>query len=123
MGRMKRNMKLHHGNRPRSLGLLLLTLLCLSSHTSQASAQCCCGGVHVSAYGKDKKPIAPVVTALVGTGNGAEAMLPRLIEPQLGDKGDRTIRVSADCYGFSLMEITVAHKGERMVLRLRNLPF
>ena len=114
---------IHDGHRPRSLCLLVLTLLCLSPYASRASAQCCCGGVHVSVYGKDKKPIAPVVTALVGTGNGAEATPPRLIEPQVGDKGDRTIRVSADCYGFSLMEITVAHKGERMVLRLRNLPF
>ncbi len=116
-------MKLYNGIRPRSLGLLMLTLLCVSLYTSQASAQCCCGGVHVSVYGKNKKPIAPVVTVLVGIENRAEAALPRLIEPQVGDKGDRTIRVSADCYGFSLMEITVAHKGKRMVLRLRNLPF
>jgi len=49
--------------------------------------------------------------------------LPRLIEPKVSEKGDRTIRVSADCFGFDLMEITLEHKGERMVLRLRNLPF
>lgn len=119
----KRNMKLYNGNRPRSLCLFLLTLLCVSLYTSRASAQCCCGGVHVSVYGKNKKFIAPAVTALVGLGDRGEAVLPRLIEPAVGDGGDRTIRVSADCYGFSLMEITVAHKGERMVLRLRNLPF
>jgi len=64
-----------------------------------------------------------VVTAVIGLGKRGETMLPRLIEPQEEDKGRRTIRVSADCYGFNLMEITVAHKGERMVLRLRNLPF
>lgn len=116
-------MKLYNGNRPRSLCLFMLTLLCVSLYTSQASAQCCCGGVHVSVYGEDKKPIAPMVTALVGLENRAEAMLPRLIGPVVEDKGGRTIRVSADCYGFDLMEITVAHKGERMVLRLRNLPF
>lgn len=115
-------MKLDNGNRPRSLCLLMLTLLFVSLCASQATAQCCCGGVHVTVYGKNKKPIAPKVTALVGLGNRAEAMLPRLIEPNVGDKGERTIRVSADCYGFSLMEITVAHKGARMVLRLRNLP-
>ncbi len=116
-------MKLYNGNRPRAYWLFMLTLLCVSLCAGQAFAQCCCGGVHVSVYGKGKKPIAPVVTALVGLENRAEAILPRLIEPKVGDKGDRTIRVSADCYGFSLMEITVAHKGERMVLRLRNLPF
>jgi len=116
-------MKLYDGNRPRALCLFMLTLLCVSLYTSQASAQCCCGGVHVTVYGKGKKPISPVVTALIGLGNRAEAMLPRLIEPKVDDKGGGTIRVSADCYGFSLMEITVAHKGKRMVLRLRDLPF
>ena len=116
-------MKPHNGRRPRSLRLFTLALLCVSLSAGQASAQCCCGGVHVSVHGKDKKPIAPAVTALVGLENRAEATLPRLIEPEVGDRGGRTIRVSADCYGFSLMEITVAHDGERMVLRLRNLPF
>ncbi len=114
-------MKLDHGNRPRALCLLMLLLLFVSLCASQASAQCCCGGVYVSVHGKAKKPLAPKVTALVGAKNRADAM-PRLIEPKIGDKGERTIRVSADCYGFDLMEITVAHKGERMVLRLRNLP-
>jgi len=116
-------MKLYNGNRPRALCLLMLTLLCVSLFSGQASAQCCCGGVHISVYGKNKKAITPVVTALVGFENRAEGILPRLIEPQVGDKKDKTIRVSADCYGFNLMELTVAHKGERMVLRLRNLPF
>ena len=116
-------MKLHDGDRPRALCLLVMALLFAGLCASRASAQCCCGGVHVSVYGKNKKPITPAVTALVGLENRAQAMPPRLIEPQVGDKGDRTIRVSADCYGFSLMEITIAHKGERMVLRLRNLPF
>ncbi|MCA1635584.1 MAG: hypothetical protein LC802_18305 [Acidobacteria bacterium] len=116
-------MKLYDGKRRRSLWLFMLTLLCVSSFTNRAFAQCCCGGVHVSVYGKNKKPITPVVTALVGLEKRGETMLPRLIEPQVGDKASRTIRVSADCYGFSLMEITVAHKGERMVLRLRDLPF
>src|SRR5215203_2870013 len=119
----ERNMRLHYGHRPRALCLLVTTLLFAGLGASRASAQCCCGGVHVSVYGKNKKPIAPAVTALVGLGDGGEATLPRLIEPAVGDGGDRTVRISADCFGFSLMEIIVAHKGERMVLRLRNLPF
>lgn len=116
-------MRLHDGHRPRAFCLLVTTLLFGGLCASRASAQCCCGGVHVSFYGKNKRPITPAVTALVGLGDGGEATPPRLIEPKVGDKGERTIRVSADCYGFSLMEIAVAHKGERMVLRLRNLPF
>lgn len=119
----KKNMKLCNVNRPGAHCLILLTLICVSWSAAQAFAQCCCGGVHVSAYGKNKKPIAPVFTALVVSGNRGEATIPRLIEPEVSEKGDRTIRVSADCYGFSLMEITLEHKGERMVLRLRNLPF
>ncbi|MEO6051269.1 MAG: hypothetical protein ABIP78_08060 [Pyrinomonadaceae bacterium] len=116
-------MKLYGVNSPRAHCLILLTLICISWPAAQAFAQCCCGGVHVAVYGKNKKPIMPVVTALVGAGNGGEATIPRLIEPQVNEKGGRTIRVSADCYGFSLMEITLEHKSERMVLRLRNLPF
>jgi len=107
----------------RSLCLFVLTLLWVGLYSSQVYAQCCCGGVHFSMYGKNKRPITPVVTAVIGLGKPGETMLPRLIEPKEEDKGRRTIRVSADCYGFSLMEITVAHKGERMVLRLRDLPF
>jgi len=115
--------KLYGGKHPRSLCLFMLTLLCVSLPASRASAQCCCGGVYVSVYGSGKKPITPTITALVGLGDRAEATIPLLIEPGEGDAGERTIRVSADCYGFSLMEIAVAHEGERMVLRLRNLPF
>jgi hypothetical protein len=116
-------MKLYNGNLLRSLCLFLLALLCAGWYASEASAQCCCGGVHLSLYGEDKKPITPVVTALVSFKGVAEPIIPRLIEPKTGEKGDETIRVSADCYGFNLMEITIAHKGERMVLRLRDLPF
>ena len=103
--------------------MFALALVCLWPATSQAYAQCCCGGVHVSINGKNKKPIKPVVTAVIGLGKPGATMLPRLIEPKEEDQGRRTIRVSADCYGFTLMEITVAHKGQRMILRLRNLPF
>jgi hypothetical protein len=116
-------MRLHYGHRPRALCLLVTALLFVGLCAGRASAQCCCGGAHVSAYGKNKQPIAPAVTALVRLGDRGEATPPRLIEPKEGDKGERTIRVSADCYGFSLMEIAVAHEGECMVLRLRNLPF
>jgi len=119
-------MKNHVSKFPRIPGLLLLILLPLPGAAVSAAktcAQCCCGGVHVSVYGGNRKRIEPKVTALVGYGTQAEASRPRLIEPQVRDESGRTIRVSADCYGFSLLEITVEHKGKRMVLRLRNLPF
>jgi hypothetical protein len=116
-------MKLYGGKRPRTLCLFVLTLLCVSLPAGRAAAQCCCGGVHVTVYGRGKKPITPTVTALVGLGEPGEATTPRLIEPAEGDEGEKAIRVSADCFGFSLMEITVAHEGERMVLRLRDVPF
>lgn len=119
-------MKNHASKLPRIPGLLLLILLPLPGAAVSAvktCAQCCCGGVHVAVYGKGRKRIEPKVTALVGYGTQAEASRPRLIEPQVRDESGRTIRVSADCYGFNLMEITVEHKGTRMVLRLRNLPF
>lgn len=118
-------MKNYVSKLPRIPGLLLLILLPLPGAAVSAAktcAQCCCGGVHISVYGRDRKPIEPKVTALVSHGTQAEASRPRLIEPQAGDDSGRTIRVSADCYGFNLMEITVEHKGKRMVLRLRNLP-
>jgi len=116
-------MNLFNGNSARSLCLFALMLFCLVLFTSQANAQCCCGGIHISMYGKNKKPISPEVTAIIGRGKPGETMLPRLIEPKEQKKGHQTIRVSADCYGFSLMEITVKHKSRQMVLRLRDLPF
>jgi hypothetical protein len=116
-------MRLNSGNRLKSLCLFFLIMLCGSLYATQVAAQCCCGGVHISVYGEDKKAIDPVVTALVGLKDPAQTMSARLIEPKIDDKGEKTTRVSADCYGFSLMEITIAHKGERMVLRLRDMPF
>ncbi|HKO61271.1 MAG TPA: hypothetical protein VJV03_08940 [Pyrinomonadaceae bacterium] len=111
-------MKLH-----RTLSLVLLVLLGAAVYAGEASAQCCCGGVHLSVIGEDKKPITPVVTALISVDGHAEPIAARLIETKTSESGDETIRVSADCYGFKLMEITVAHQGGQMVLRLRDLPF
>ena len=89
---MGEEMKRYYISRPKANWLILLTLICLSCFAAQISAQCCCGGVHVSAYGKNKKPIGPVVTALVGSGTGAEAIIPRLIEPKVSEKGLRTTK-------------------------------
>lgn len=48
-------------------------------------------------HGEDKKPISPVITALISVKDVPEPITPRLIEPMAGQKGDDTIRVSADC--------------------------